>query len=102
MAFDFNVLNVFNENNPLGINTNKFSASFNLDPSAVSNCGDNSVCAINYLTSNGVLNEYAAAESNFSLSSNVFGVNAARSVAFLQPIVYQEPRTIRFGFRFLF
>jgi hypothetical protein len=102
LAFDLNVLNAFNENNPLGFNTNKFSASFNLDPSAVNNCGDNSVCAINFLTSNGVLSQYAAAEQNFSLSANVFGVNAARSVAFMQPIVYQEPRTIRFGFRFLF
>jgi hypothetical protein len=102
MAFDFNVINVFNENNPLGINTNKFSANFNLPTSAVNNCGSNSVCAINFLTSNGVLSQYAAAESNYAPSANVFGVNAARSVAFGQPIVYQEPRTIRFGFRFLF
>jgi hypothetical protein len=102
LAFDFNVLNVFNENNVLAINQNKFSSSFNLSPSSVNNCGTNYVCAINYLTSNGVLSQYAAAESAYAPSANVFGVNAARNIAFGQPLTRQDPRTVRFGFRFLF
>src|SRR5215203_7339252 len=102
LAFDFNVLNAFNENNALGINTNKFSANFNLEPGDVNNCGIDKVCAINFLTNNGVLSQYAAAESVFNVEAgtSVFGVNAARNVAFRQPIVYQEARQIRFGFRF--
>jgi hypothetical protein len=101
LAFDFNVLNVFNENNVLAFNTNKHSSSFVLDQGDV--CANSStVCAVNFLTSNGVLTQYAAAEQSFALSANIFGVNAARNVAFMQPISYQEPRSIRFGFRLLF
>jgi hypothetical protein len=102
LAADFNVLNVFNENNVLAIQTNKFSSSFNLSTASVNNCGTNAVCAVNFLTSNGVLAQYAAAERAFAPSANVFGVNAARSVAFGQPIIRQDARTVRFGFRFLF
>ncbi|HEX8639059.1 MAG TPA: hypothetical protein VF692_13405, partial [Pyrinomonadaceae bacterium] len=102
IAADFNVLNVFNENNVLAVNQNLHSASFGLSTSAVNNCGANYVCAINFLTGGGVLSQYAAAENSFAPSAAVFGVNAARNIAFRQPIVRQEARTIRFGFRFLF
>ena len=102
LAADFNVINVFNENNVLAVNQNRHSGSFGLSTSSVNNCGGNYVCAINALTSGGVLSQYAAAESSFAPSAAVFGVNAARNIAFGQPIVRQEPRTIRFGFRLLF
>lgn len=102
LAFDFNVLNAFNENNVLAINQNKFSGSFNLSTSSVNNCGTNYVCAINYLTSNGVTSQYAAAEKAYAPSAAVFGVNAARNVAFGQALTRQEARTVRFGFRLLF
>lgn len=110
MAFDFNVLNVLNENNVVAINQNLHSGSFGLGIGSVNNCGSNFVCAANYLTSNGVLSQYSAAEAAFdpttstpcNASNPVCGVNSARNVAFGQPIVRQEPRTIRFGFRFLF
>lgn len=101
VAFDFNILNVFNENNVLAINQNKHSSFFNLSASRINNC-TTIVCAVNYLTSNGVLTQYAAAEQTFAPSANVFGVNAARNIAFGQPISFQDPRSIRFGFRFLF
>jgi hypothetical protein len=102
LAVDFNVLNVLNENSVLAVNQNKFSGSFNLSPSSVNNCGTNYVCAINYLTSNGVLSQYAAAEQAYAPSALVFGVNAARNAAFGQALTLQEPRTVRFGFRLLF
>jgi hypothetical protein len=101
IALDVNVLNVFNENKVLAVNQNKHSAFFVLDQSDVNNCED-TVCAVNYLTSHGVLSQYAAAEQTFAPSANVFGVNAARNVAFRQPISYSDPRSVRFGIRFLF
>ena len=101
VAFDVNVLNVFNENHVLAVNQNKHSTFFSLPQSAV--CANSStVCATNALTSGGVLSQYAAAEQAFVQSPTIFGVNAARNVAFGQPISYQDPRSIRFGFRFLF
>lgn len=101
VAFDFNVLNVFNQANVVAINQNKHSAFFALSETAVCASGS-AVCATNTLTSAGVLAQYAAAESTFVAGSGAFGVNAARNIAFRQPISYQDPRTIRFGFRFLF
>lgn len=101
LAFDINVINAFNQNHVIAINQNKSSGFFALDQSQVCASGD-PVCATNFLTSQGVLSQYAAAENSFVYSSGVFGVNGARNIAFKQPIAYQEPRSIRFGFRFLF
>lgn len=101
LAFDWNIINIFNENNVLAINQNKHSSFFNLSASKINGC-TTIVCATNYLTANGVLSAYAAAEQGFVSSSTVFGVNAARNIAFGQPISRQEPRSMRFGFRFFF
>jgi hypothetical protein len=104
MAFDVNVLNIFNENHVLAVNQNLHSSTFNLDETAVNNCAT-FACSVNYLTTNGVLTQYAAAEQNFNpngTGGTVFGVNAARNIAFGQPIVRQEARSVRFGFRLLF
>jgi len=90
---DINVINVFNENAVVAVNQNLHSAAMNLSNSLINNC-PTIVCATNYLTSNGVLTQYAAREA-------VLGPRA-RNIAFLQPIAYQETRAIRFGFRFLF
>lgn len=107
LAVDFNVLNVFNENNALAYNQNKSSGYFALseadvDPNTVCCDADgnyivppSTVIATNILTSSGVLNQYKAAETEF-------GTSAARNVAFNTPITFQAPRTVRFGFRFLF
>jgi hypothetical protein len=102
LAFDLNILNVFNENHVLAVNQNKHSGFFALSSSKINSCGTSIVCAVNYLTSNGVLTQYAAAETAFTQSATVFGVNAARNAAFLQPISYSDPRSVRFGFRLLF
>ena len=101
MAFDFNVLNIFNENHVLAVNQNLHSAAFSLGATRINGC-TTVLCATNYLTSNGVLAAYAAREQSFAPSASVFGVNAARNAAFLQPINYQDPRSVRFGFRLLF
>lgn len=91
MAFDFNVLNVFNENNVLLLDTSESSGYYLLDSSEVA---DNFVDAVNILTSRGVINELntsVAADPGFNISQS-FGL----------PRSFQSPRSIRFGFRFLF
>lgn len=94
VAFDFNVINVFNESNPLYLDQNKSSGYFALAESDVVASGT-TVDATNYLTSNGVLAKYAAAET-------AFDVGFARNKAFQFPVTFQEPRSVRFGFRFEF
>jgi hypothetical protein len=114
MAFDFNVLNIFNQNNVVAINQNLHSANFNLASGAINGC-TSVLCATNYLTSNGVLTQYAAAEQTFFVpnaslpaaqrtfaTATIRGVNGARNAAFGQPINFQDPRSVRFGFRLLF
>jgi len=93
IALDFNVVNVFNENSVLAINQNKTSTSLAFG-TGVNGCAT-TVCATNYLTSNGVLSQYAAAET-------ANGIALSRNIAFGQPVAFQETRTVRFGFRFLF
>jgi hypothetical protein len=90
LVFDVNVLNIFNENNILAVNQNKHSGYFGL-----AELTGNYVNDINTLTSKGVLQQYQAAET-------AFGTAKARNAAFNQPIAFQDPRTVRFGFRFLF
>ena len=93
LAFDFNVLNVFNEARPLSYNQNRSSDYFSLSQDDIVD-GGSTVAATNILTSRGVLTQYRAAEADTGPSA----INAA----FNTPIIFQDPRTIRFGFRFLF
>ncbi|MGA9994669.1 MAG: hypothetical protein WBP93_04595, partial [Pyrinomonadaceae bacterium] len=100
IAFDFNVINVFNENKVLAVNQNKSSGYFALAETDVVASGL-TVDATNYLTSHGVLPQYAAAEQTFATDNGV-PIAWARNAAFNQPIAFQEPRSVRFGFRFQF
>ncbi len=94
LAIDFNVINLFNQDTVLAFNQNKSSGYFALgEPSVVA--GGDTVAAVNVLTSAGVLTQYAAAET-------AFGTGFARNVAFQQPIAWQDGRSVRFGFRFIF
>lgn len=93
IAMDFNVVNVFNENSVIAINQNKTGGSLKLNVGDVNSCAD-VLCATNYLTSNGVLTQYAAFETANGAKS--------RNIAFGLPIAFQETRYVRFGFRFLF
>ncbi len=101
VAFDFNVINVFNQNIPLAFNQNKTSAYWALDQSDVVASGD-TAAATNILTSSGVLAQYAAVEPLICASATNCGVGVARNLAFGKPINFQEPRVVRFGFRFQF
>jgi hypothetical protein len=94
LAADLNFINVFNENNWLAVNQNKHSGYFALSEGDVSPTGD-IVEAVNILTSNGVLTQYAAAEE-------AFDIGFARNAGFNRPIAFQEPRSVRFGFRLIF
>src|SRR6185369_4360794 len=80
IALDFNVVNVFNENSVLAINQNKTSTSLAFG-TGVNGCAT-TVCATNYLTSNGVLSQYAAAET-------ANGIALSRNIAFGQPVAFQ-------------
>jgi Carboxypeptidase regulatory-like domain/TonB-dependent Receptor Plug Domain len=100
VAFDFNVINVFNEANKLAFNQNKSSAYFALDQTDVVASGD-TAAATNVLTSSGVLSQYSAAVAKFATDNGVPAAWAT-NLAFGNPISFQEPRQVRFGFRFLF
>ena len=101
VAFDFNVINVFNQNTPISFAQNKTSGYWALSESDVVASGT-TVDATNFLTSNGVLAQYAATEPLICASATVCGTSVARSASFGQPLTFQEPRSIRFGFRFIF
>ncbi len=96
VAVDINVLNVFNESNILAVDQNKSSGYFSLDTNDVIPNGSYAAVT-NFLTSRGVLSQYAAAERAYP-----DGLAATRNVGFNKPIAYQDPRSVRFGFRFLF
>lgn len=103
IALDFNVLNVFNQDTVLAFNQNKTSGYWAFAETSVVASGD-TVAATNILTSAGVLSQYAAAEKLIctSATSGICGVDVARNVAFQRAIAWQDPRSIRFGFRFIF
>jgi len=96
MAFDVNVLNVFNENNVLTLDTRESGPYYALHVEEVIPSG-NFVQAVNRLTSVGVINELNASVNHpdfpaaFSLNRN-----------YRLPNSFQGPRSVRFGFRFQF
>ena len=101
IAFDINVLNVFNEANVLTLDTNRTQNAFYLlDETEVVPAGPNAfVQAVNVLTSRGVLTEL-----NRSLAEDHTGLGPAANInqSYRLPSSFQGPRTVRFGFRFLF
>jgi len=107
VAFDFNVINLFNQGIPLAFNQNKTSGYFALDQTDVVASGD-TVAATNILTSTGVLTQYSAAVTAWAANGGPFGAPPAVPAAwavnqgFNRPITFQEPRSVRLGFRFLF
>lgn len=107
VAFDLNILNLFNEANVLGVNSDYANpAWYELATSDV--VADGSYPgAVNVLTSKGVLDIVNAqiAPTNAgcgaysgSTAANNFCTNTAKGLA----NIFQGPRTVRFGFRFLF
>jgi hypothetical protein len=98
VAVDFNVLNLFNHGTWLAVNQNKTSGYFALDQTDVVASGS-TVAATNILTSSGVLTQYNTAVTAFNTAN---GGPYANNAAFNKPISFQDPRTVRFGFRFIF
>ncbi len=104
VAFDFNAINVFNQDTVLAYNQNKHSAYMVLTEGAGNIGAASKVAATNILTSTGVLTQYAAKEATVCAtgSTTICGTSVARNLLFGQPISWQDSRAIRFGFRFIF
>ena len=105
LAVDLNVLNVFNQDTPVAFAQNKTSGYWALDQTDVVSATPDAtltVRATNVLTTSGVLSQYAATEPLICASATICGVNVARSASFGKPISFQDPRSVRFGFRFIF
>jgi len=101
LAIDLNVLNAWNQNTELAYNQNKTSAYWALAETDVVASGS-TVAATNILTSSGVLSQYNATEPLICANATICGVGVARNAAYAKPIAWQDPRSVRFGFRFIF
>jgi hypothetical protein len=104
MAFDFNVLNVFNENNVLTLDTRESGPYYALHVEEVIPSG-NFVQAVNRLTSVGVINELNASVNNPLFLGEPAITNASQYTLnrnYGLPNSFQGPRQVRFGFRFQF
>lgn len=90
LAFDFNVLNLFNEANVLNVDFNESSAFYALQFTEVA---PTYVQAVNLLTSGGILSQLNASQGEFPENINE---------SYKRPNTFQGPRNVRFGFRFIF
>jgi len=109
LAFDVNVLNVFNENNVTALNTNRYGTltgianedidpCFNVDGIRPAGCAaSQTVNRIPTLALNRVLNGQIGPviQSTLEAQNN-------RNTIYGQPALYQGSRNVRFGFRLLF
>jgi hypothetical protein len=93
LAFDFNVLNVFNENNVIQHNTQYDGIDWNFEYTDVA---PNIVDAVNILTSQGIIDRITATQGTPQTNPSNF------NAGYLYPQFFQAPRTVRFGFRFIF
>ncbi|MBS1793579.1 MAG: TonB-dependent receptor [Acidobacteria bacterium] len=103
IAFDLNILNMFNEANVLSVDNTKTNESWYIvDYSSVA--GDY-VAATNALQNGGVLNVLNSETSLAgcqAYSGSAAAGNFCLNQSYLRPNGYQGPRTVRFGFRFFF
>jgi hypothetical protein len=93
LAFDFNVLNLFNENNVIQHNTQYDGIDWNFEYTDVS---PDIVDAVNILTSRGILDRITATQGTPQTNPSHF------NAGYLYPQFFQAQRTVRFGFRFIF
>lgn len=93
MAFDFNVLNAFNEANVIQLDTNLDGLGWTFDFDSVS---DSFVDAVNILTDRGVVDIINATQGTPQTNPSAF------NPGYKQDLRYQAPRSVRFGFRFIF
>lgn len=93
LAMDVNVLNAFNEANVLALDDDLDGLNWNF---AFSDVAPNFVDAVNILTSSGVRNQINATQGTPQTQPSRF------NPGYGNPIRWQGPRTVRFGFRLLF
>lgn len=93
VAFDLNVLNLFNENNTIALDTNLSGLNWDFDFTSVA---DSFKDAVNILTSRGVITQINATQGTAATMPDHF------NPGFKQPSIFQGPRNVRFGFRFIF
>jgi len=93
LAMDVNVLNAFNEANVIALDDDLDGLNWNF---AYTDVAPNFVDAVNILTSSGVRNQINATQGTPQTQPSRF------NPGYGQPIRFQGPRTVRFGFRLLF
>lgn len=93
MVFDLNILNVFNENNVISLDTNLAGLNYSFDYTDVS---PDYATAVNRLQRQGVIDIIQAI--NGTPQTNPDNYNPGYG----QPRFFQTGRGVRFGFRFLF
>ncbi len=96
MAFDFNVLNVFNQNNVTSLYTQKY---LNVNGISADDVDPNYDFETQTLTN--VLNQVLAGKAG-SLFADLDKLPGNRNVLYGTPSGYQAPRNVRFGFRLFF
>jgi hypothetical protein len=94
MAFDFNLINAFNEANVLTLNQTINAPGFSVTGATIGVAGDEAA-VINVLLSSGIRNQL---NSFFSNPANAHRTDRGRGL----PTGYQGGRQVRFGFRLLF
>jgi hypothetical protein len=104
LAVNIDVLNIFNNNSPLLLDTvryknlNSISAN-DIDPNFDQN--RQTPTAILNRVLNGQIGTFLQQLENGTLPS-LGGDPNPRNSTYGSPVIYQEPRNVRFGFRFLF
>lgn len=93
VAFDLNVLNLFNEANVLGLDTNIDGLNWDFEFDSVA---DNFIDAVNILTSQGVISQINSTQGTAATNPSHF------NPGYKLPNLFQGPRNVRFGFRFIF
>ena len=93
MAFDFNVLNVFNEANVIQLDTNLDGLNWDFEFDSVA---PSFIDAVNILTSSGVRNAINSTQGTPQTNPSHF------NPGYKGDLRYQGPRSVRFGFRLMF
>ena len=104
LSVDLDILNLFNEANVLGHFDDISTTSINLDSSDL-NIAANEAIGINIFQRQALntrINNFLRATGEFANNPNYPGLTSTVDPRFLQPNLYQNPRSVRFGFRLLF
>lgn len=104
LAVNLDVLNVFNNNSPLFLDTTRYKTANSISPLDIDPTFDASLQAPTALLNrvlNGQIAPLLQQLENGTLPS-LGGAPNPHNTRYGTPIVFQDPRNVRFGFRFLF